>query len=196
VIVDVVEYGQELEGKCLIERLDESKLGRSRAMAPPPSPRVVWIPCPGKHCFGTGRPKWTGPGCRGLESHGFTDTYIYCPCSRLPASYSVFRCRIDKPRFEYAKHDPEHLGELLVDLDPAEVYNFLILGRTGAGKSMFINAFHNCVNLETLNYAMANEGPYKYERHPLRTMVCRRAKHCPVPAPTPRDTAACRLSFA
>ncbi|KAK0614092.1 hypothetical protein B0T14DRAFT_527632 [Immersiella caudata] len=137
-------------------------IDRSRAVTPPPGRGVVRIACPGQHCFDTGRPKWICPSCRDVVSYGFTDAHMYCRCSRYPASHAVFKCRHNQHGSDYAKHTPDHLRSLLAALDPVDEYNMLILGRTGTGKSMFINAFHNYVYFKTLKEAMANEGCIRY----------------------------------
>jgi len=162
VVADVVEHERELEDKCLVMCDEESMVDRSRASLPPPDRRAVRIPCPGQQCFGTGRPKWTCPHCRDLVSYGFTDTYMYCRCSRYPASHAMFKCRHKEHGPEYAKHSSDHLRGLLEALSPADEYNMLILGRTGTGKSMFINAFHNYLNFDTLEDAMADKGPIRH----------------------------------
>jgi len=154
VIVDVVEYGQELEDKCLIECLDEGKLGRSRAMAR----RLPAQDSSGFLVWGSIASARVGPSGQALTAGVLraTDSPIRTYTAPAPASPHRTLCsgRNDKPRFEYAKHDPDHLGELLVDLDPAEEDNFPILGRMGSGKSMFIKAFHDCVKFGTLDDAM------------------------------------------
>lgn len=161
-VVDVVKHEQELEDKCLIKCDKESLVDRSRAVLSPPGRRILRIPCPGKDCFDTGSSKWTCPNCRELVSYGFTDTYMYCRCSRYPASCSVFRCRNNKHGPEYAKYDPDHLHKLLAVLDRTEEYNILILGKTGVGKTMFINVFYSYLNFETLDDAMDYKGPIPY----------------------------------
>lgn len=62
----------------------------------------------------------------------------------------------------YDKHNDEHLLGLLKDLDSQEIYNILILGESGVGKTMFINAFYNYRAYATLSDAMADPRELQY----------------------------------
>jgi DNA replication protein DnaC len=105
------------------------------------------VPSPIKRCHTSGKYGWTCPDCRQQAYYGFTDEYLYCQCARYPYSLAAFKCRNHvahgKDYVKYENADLLKLLKLLKARDSRKKYNILILGETGVGKSMFVNAFHN-----------------------------------------------------
>jgi hypothetical protein len=163
IIADVVGDCRELDGMCCVKCSDQSKVDRSRSAKPPPASRIMRVPCPIKRCHTSGKYRWTCPDCRQQVFYGFTDEYLYCQCARYPYSLAVFKCRNhDAHGKDYVKYDDADLLKLLKALDSQEKYNILILGETGVGKSMFLNAFHNYLIHESLEEAMADPRELQY----------------------------------
>jgi hypothetical protein len=74
-----------------------------------------------------------------------------------------FKCRECSHGLEFVRyHDDNHLRELLQNLEPTEVYNILLLGGTGAGKSTFLNAFFNYLHFDSLNDALSDPRPLQF----------------------------------
>jgi hypothetical protein len=159
----VTENWKDLAKLCQLKCGADGKVDRTRSVIPPPSRRVVRIPCPGVNCFATGNLKWICPTCQVPVCYGFIDDYLYCLCSRYHFVDAVFKCNsaIHGPRF--VKYGDEDLCKRLKAFNPLEEYNILILGKSGVGKTMFINALVNYLAFESLHDAMADTGPLRYE---------------------------------
>ena len=154
VVTDVVEDHRELEEECLVRCCDENKADRSPSAKAPPESRMMRVPCPIRSCHTAGRYLWTCPDCRHQVSFGFTDDYLYCGCYRYHFSLAVFKCRNNNHGKDYVHHNETYLRKLLGDLEFQERYTILLLGETGIGKSMFVNAFYNYLFYESLDDAM------------------------------------------
>jgi len=151
---DVVASYKELSDKCIIRCDDPSQFQPFNGTIAPLSRRVVRISCPGPNCHESGKYVWTCAKCRRLVCYGVTDDFIYCSCGRYPPSQSVFKCKNITHGPEFSRYQETTLQELLKDLDESEVYNVLVMGETGTGKSTFINAFVNYANFESLEEAL------------------------------------------
>ena len=163
VIADVVQDRRELDEMCCVKCSDQSKVDRSRSAKPPVASRIMRVPCPIKRCHTLGKYRWTCPDCRQQVFYGFTDEYLYCQCARYSYSLAVFKCRNhDAHGKDYVKYEDADLLKLLKALDSREQYNILILGETGVGKSMFLNAFYNYLIYESLEEAMADPRELQY----------------------------------
>lgn len=58
----------------------------------------------------------------------------------------------------YEKADSDNCAELdAKDAENAEIMNILLMGKTGIGKSTFINAFGNYLKYDTLKQATKNK---------------------------------------
>ncbi|KAM6506301.1 hypothetical protein FSOLCH5_013291 [Fusarium solani] len=160
IVPDVTQDWKDLAELCQLKCGVNERADRTRRVTRPSGRRVVRIPCPGENCFATGKLKWTCPTCR--DQVCYAEDYLYCLCSRYPFADAVFKCNraIHGPRF--VKYGDEDLRKRLKALDPSEEYNILILGRSGVGKSMFINALVNYLKFESLDDAMADTGPLQY----------------------------------
>ncbi|KAJ9156562.1 p-loop containing nucleoside triphosphate hydrolase [Pleurostoma richardsiae] len=162
IVPNVTQKWKELADLCQLKCSVTAKADRTRTVHPPPSRRVVRVPCPGENCFATGKLKWTCPICQDLVCYGFTDDYLYCLCSRYLFTDAVFKCNHAVHGPGFVKYSDEDLHKRLKALDPLEEYNILILGKSGVGKSMFINALVNYLDFESLHDAMADAGPLRY----------------------------------
>lgn len=163
ITTDVVQDCRELDEMCCVKCSDQSKVDRSRSAKPPLASRIMRVPCPIKRCHTSGKYRWTCSDCRQQVFYGFTDEFLYCQCARYTYSLAVFKCRNhDAHGKDYVKYEDTDLLKLLKALDSQEQYNILILGETGVGKSMFLNAFHNYLIYESLEGAMANPRELQY----------------------------------
>ncbi|KAH6986173.1 hypothetical protein BKA56DRAFT_670362 [Ilyonectria sp. MPI-CAGE-AT-0026] len=161
---DVAKDREELQDKDLV-RCNGTQFSERLTTQPPPGRRILRIFCPGTHCFGKPKSTWTCPNCRELVASGYDDEYLYCFCCRYLASHAVFKCRHKGHGSKFVKYeDDAHLRNQLKNLDPDEEYNILLLGRSGVGKSMFINSFCMYNQFVTLDEAMADSEPIK---HPI-----------------------------
>ncbi|KAL6408647.1 hypothetical protein AUP68_07591 [Ilyonectria robusta] len=162
VVGDVAKDLEELRDQDLV-RCNEKQLSERLPTHRPPGRRMLRIFCPGSHCFGRPKSTWTCPNCRELVAYGYDDEYLYCCCCRYLASHAVFKCRHKAHGKKFVKYeDDEHLRDQLENLDPDEEYNILLLGRSGVGKSMFINSFAMYNQFATLDEAMKDPEPIKY----------------------------------
>ncbi|KAM0421140.1 hypothetical protein ACHAPT_011032 [Fusarium lateritium] len=162
IVSDVAKDQQELEKNNLVRCGDGRFVERLTAHLPP-GRRLLRIPCPGQHCFTMTKSTWTCCNCRDLVAYEYTDEYLYCSCRRYLASRAVFKCSRQVHGTKFVKHeDQAHLGRMLRELDPDEEYNILLLGRSGIGKSMFINSFAMYNQFETLDQAIADPEAFRF----------------------------------
>ncbi|KAG7413229.1 Stonustoxin subunit alpha [Fusarium oxysporum f. sp. raphani] len=162
IVNDVIKDLEELRGKDLI-KCAESQLRKPLAAHPPPGRRILRVLCPGEHCFGRLKSTWTCPQCRELVSYEHKDEYLYCSCSWYPAALATFKCAYEGHGAKFVRYgDDARLKHQLQNLDPDEEYNILLLGRSGVGKSMFINSFSMYNQFATLDEAIADPDPIKY----------------------------------
>ncbi|KAF1956852.1 hypothetical protein CC80DRAFT_593539 [Byssothecium circinans] len=162
IVSNVTQNGKDLAELCQLKSGFNDRVDRTRSVTPPSSRRVVRVPCPGADCFTTGKLKWVCSTCQDPVCYGFTDDNLYCLCSRYPFTDAVFKCNCAIHGPEFAKYGEEDLRKRLKALDPFEEYNILILGRSGVGKSIFINALVNYLEFESLEDAMIDTGPLRY----------------------------------
>ncbi|KAL2675584.1 hypothetical protein Neosp_011771 [[Neocosmospora] mangrovei] len=159
---DVAKDEQELEEQNLV-RCDNAQFVECLTAHPPPGRRILRIPCPGQHCRARMKSTWICRNCRDLVAYGYTDEYLYCSCSRYLASRAVFKCRLREHGTKFAKQeDQAHLRGMLQGLDADEEYNILLLGRSGIGKSMFVNSFALYNQFSTLDEAMNDPEPFRF----------------------------------
>jgi GTP-binding protein EngB required for normal cell division len=163
IVENVTEHLNELAQLCLLRCQDGGEVDRSRGVVPPSGRRDVRIPCPGGDCFEGNTLRWACSTCRGPVSYGVTDEHFYCRCSRYLSSDAEFRCNRAKHGPAYARYTEQHLSEQLKAITEEDEYNILIIGRTGVGKSMFINALLNYVMFESLDDALAENEPLQYK---------------------------------
>ncbi|KAM6537887.1 hypothetical protein FALCPG4_003786 [Fusarium falciforme] len=162
IVSDVARDQTELEESDLV-RCDDNDFVERRTAHPPPGRRIVRIPCPGQHCFARLKTTWTCRNCRDLVAYGYTDEYLYCSCSRYLASRAVFKCRHQEHGTKFVKYeDQAHLRGMLQALEPDEEYNILLLGKSGIGKSMFVNSFAMYNQFSTLDEAMNDPEPFRF----------------------------------
>lgn len=163
VIINDVKKGlEELQGKDLI-KCAESRLRKPLTAHPPPGRRILRVLCPGEYCYGRLKSTWICPQCRELVAYEHGDKHLYCSCSRYPAALATFKCAYKGHGAKFVRYgDDEHLEDQLKTLDPDEEYDILLLGRSGIGKSMFINSFSMYNQFATLDEAIADHEPIKY----------------------------------
>lgn len=126
-----------------------------RSGAPKPVSRIpVKMPCPGPSCAINVCYEWVCSKCKCQLEYGHVDQYIYCDCGRCNYRYWAFKCPSKNHGFAFNVFDNSRLLNILGDLEPFEELNILILGRTGVGKSTWINAFTNYLMFPTLDDAL------------------------------------------
>jgi GTPase SAR1 family protein len=152
-VVDDVLEDRKVSAKRCIARYVTSHLDRSAAPKPP-SRIIIRIPCPGPDCSLTACQDWVCGQCNTSIEYGHTDQYIYCDCGRCEYQYWSFRCSSRRHGYEYKSYDDSRLLRALSLLEPFEELNILILGRTGVGKSTWVNAFTNYLTFPTLDDAL------------------------------------------
>lgn len=129
----------------------------SRDVVKPSSTVPLRIPCLGRDCDPSASLLWHCSTCKSVPHVSHSHQYIYCDCGRCPYSDWTFRCTHDNHGPEFQKFKLHELLPLLEDIQPAEELNILILGRTGVGKSTWINAFVNYLLHESLDDALQAE---------------------------------------
>ncbi|XP_055341853.1 uncharacterized protein LOC129590576 [Paramacrobiotus metropolitanus] len=155
-------YG-ELVGEVIMQETQEPPEATAKPLKTPeqgqkPKNRGdVEIPCPGSRemhgCSAENR-RWRCAGCaQGLE-YGF-DGFFYCNCGKAPARAFVFHCGEKVHGNEHIGFPPAVMDRLLLDIQPFDEINILILGETGVGKSTFINGFANFLTYSNLDDALA-----------------------------------------
>lgn len=158
IVPNVTQHWKDLADLCQLKCSVNGRPDRTRSVAPPSCRRVVRIPCPGESCFGTGKLKWQCPTCQDLVCYGFTDEYLYCLCSRYHFTAGVFKCNRPIHGAKFVKYGDEDLHQRLKSLEPFEEYNILVLGKSGVGKSMLINALVNYLEFDSLYDAINDPG--------------------------------------
>jgi GTPase SAR1 family protein len=118
---------------------------------------VVRIPCPSPECPSGASHDWVCAKCGCPVEYGHVDNYIYCNCGRCDYRHWAFRCSSQRHGLGFTKYDDTRLRNLLNALEPFEELNILILGRTGVGKSTWINAFVNYLTFPSLDDALDAE---------------------------------------
>ncbi|OAL35549.1 DNA (cytosine-5-)-methyltransferase [Fonsecaea nubica] len=162
IVPNVTQKWNDLNKLCQLKCGVDKEADRTRSVNPPLGRRVVRVPCPGQNCFRTGNLKWICPICEDMVCYGFTDDYLYCLCSRYLYTEAVFKCNGAVHGPEFVQYEERDLHKRLKDLDPGEEYNILILGKSGVGKSMFINAISNYLVFESLKAAIDDTDDIQY----------------------------------
>ncbi|KAF7555747.1 hypothetical protein G7Z17_g1935 [Cylindrodendrum hubeiense] len=159
IVSDVAKELEELQDMDLV-RCNDDQFSERLTIHPPPGRRTLRTFCPGSHCSGRPKSAWSCPKCRELVAYGYEDQYIYCYCRRYLASHAAFKCRHKEHGNKFVKYENDaDLRNQLENLDPDEVYNILLLGKSGVGKSMFINSFSMYNQFATLDEAIADPEP-------------------------------------
>jgi GTPase SAR1 family protein len=153
IIEDVLE-DRKISASRSTTRYVRAHLDRSGAPKPP-SRILVKMPCPGPNCSLTATHDWICATCNCQIEYGHTDQYIYCDCGRCDYRHWSFKCSGRRHGMDYGKFDDSRLVSILTALEPFEELNILILGRTGVGKSTWINAFANYLMFPTLDDALS-----------------------------------------
>ncbi|CAJ0945868.1 unnamed protein product, partial [Mesorhabditis belari] len=82
---------------------------------------------------------------------------FYCGCGACDVTSFTFRCCNDFHGNEFLAFDEQRLKRYLSTLTPYERINILVIGKTGVGKSTWINATATYISHDTLEAAAANE---------------------------------------
>lgn len=160
---DVVGYKKEPNLKCQLQwRPAESKMSLSTAPPAPASKQPLRIFCPGWNCSDSSRSTWICRGCSDLVYYVSTDGYAYCKCGKHLPSDALFMCSNATHGPIYQPYPQNLLHRHLKDSGQHEVYNVLVVGETGAGKSTFINAFHNLIQYNTFDEALKDGEPSQF----------------------------------
>lgn len=155
IVEDLLERRKQMANNCIM-RYNEVHLDRS-ADEKPLSRRAIKIPCPSSYCDRTLRCNWICFRCTTIVEYGFVNDLLYCNCGACPYNEWEFKCKDAKHGSAWKKYDHRHLLQLLKALESFEELNILILGKTGNGKSTWINAFINYLTFETLDDALATK---------------------------------------
>lgn len=130
-----------------------------RADARPLSAMPLMLPCP-SNCGTGGYLAWVCDKCDSSLDYCRSDQYIYCKCGRCPFADWSYRCGGNEHGSEFISFNESKFLELT---DPADSQdeapdlNILILGRTGVGKSTWINAFVNYLRYPSLEDGLQAE---------------------------------------
>jgi hypothetical protein len=152
---DVLEERKLTASKPAV-RYNSAYLDRSEA--PKPHSRIlVSLPCPGASCSSRIKYDWICSKCGCQVEYGHIDSNIYCECGRCDYKHWHFRCPSPNHGLEFSEYGNPKLLSLLKELEPFEECNILILGRTGVGKSTWINALANYLTYPTLDDALEAE---------------------------------------
>ncbi|KAK3367679.1 hypothetical protein B0H63DRAFT_489620 [Podospora didyma] len=152
IIDDVLEDRKASSSKCGA-RYIKAHLDRSGAPKPP-SRIPIKMPCPGPNCSISTSHEWICAKCNCPIEYGHVDEYIYCDCGRCDYRHWTFRCSNQRHGLDYHVFADARLKGILSALEPFEELNILILGRTGVGKSTWINAFVNYLMFPSLDDAL------------------------------------------
>lgn len=129
-----------------------------RNSARPSTTVPLCIPCLGQHCDRQTQTTWQCSVCKSVLYVSQSHQYIYCDCGRCAYPDWTFLCT-DRHNHgpDYIRFDIQELTHVLENTHPLEDLNILILGRTGVGKSTWINAFLNYLAHQTLDEAIEAE---------------------------------------
>lgn len=155
IVEDVLEQRKQMAKNCTM-RHSESHLDRS-VEEKPIQRRAVKIPCPSLYCDRHLRCNWICFRCNTIIEYGFVNDLLYCDCGACPYNEWEFKCNDIKHGSGWNTYSNKHLLQLLKALESFQELNILILGKTGVGKSTWINAFINYLTFETLDDALAAE---------------------------------------
>jgi GTPase SAR1 family protein len=120
----------------------------------PGSRIVVTIPYPVEDCSSTASLDWICSKCGFHLEYCRKDRHLYCDCGRCDYRYWDFRCPDPKHGHGFSSYKESRLLSLLDKLKPFKECNILILGRTGVGKSTWINSLANYLTYPTLDSAL------------------------------------------
>lgn len=140
----------------------------------PSSTAGVRIPCLGPNCDHSANFDWMCRTCQSPIQYCNSNQYIYCECGCCPYEAWSFWCTS-------STHGPGQfvgvnsfaLADALNALEPVDELNILILGRTGVGKSTWINAFLNYLVHSSLESALYDSDklsfiiPFAFRTHNL-----------------------------
>lgn len=162
--------GEEIISDVYQDRKLYSKVCRARytgakpenSAAPRPlSATLVAMPCPNSLCEDTPR-DWICAECGCQIEYERSDQFIYCGCGRGNYRHWSFRCCDERHGYDFTCYQDGKLLGLLNALKVPEAINILILGQTGVGKSTWINAFVNYLQLPTLDEALQENQPFQW----------------------------------
>ncbi|CAJ0924951.1 unnamed protein product, partial [Mesorhabditis belari] len=86
---------------------------------------------------------------------------FYCGCGACDVTSFTFRCCNDFHGNEFLAFDEQRLKRYLSTLTPYERINILVIGKTGVGKSTWINATATYISHDTLEFTTTNVTPEK-----------------------------------
>lgn len=95
---------------------------------------------------------WFCSNCQSHVDYGY-DEMFYCDCGRDYAKNFQFLCNDFIHGNEFASFDKEEMKEKLHEIESMPVFNILVLGETGVGKSTWINGIANYLTFSTLKEA-------------------------------------------
>ena len=87
-----------------------------------------------------------------IIDHGY-DGQVYCGCGRASINYLEFKCSDRNHGKHYLEFKAFDLSYALAKLRPKSVFNVLLLGETGTGKSTWINSIAYYLTFSTLEEA-------------------------------------------
>lgn len=112
----------------------------------PPFGVPLRLPCPAS-CGNGDHLAWCCDDCGSPLKYCRSEQYIYCACGRCPFADWSYRCADEEHGAELILYNENEFVKLTGHsaslVDPPADLNLLILGRTGVGKSTWINAFVN-----------------------------------------------------
>lgn len=80
----------------------------------------------------------------------YYNNFLYCECTRAKADTFEFRCTEPTHGAEFYTFEKTKLQEILSAIKPKKDINILVLGKVGAGKTTWLNAYANYLSYPTL----------------------------------------------
>ncbi|KAL2852048.1 hypothetical protein BJY01DRAFT_244664 [Aspergillus pseudoustus] len=154
VVIENILDKQRTDAKKPLARYNSAHLERT-GVSKPVKRIAVKLPCLAKQCTASAKYDWMCSECGCHIEYNRMDSYIYCDCGRCDYRSWDFRCpNLDHGR-DFSEYSHDLLRDLLENLAPFDECNILILGRTGVGKSTWINSLANYLTYDSLDDAAA-----------------------------------------
>ncbi|KAL4878023.1 hypothetical protein BJY04DRAFT_221595 [Aspergillus karnatakaensis] len=154
VFIENVLDKQRTDAKKPLARYHSAHLEQTGA-SKPVKRIAVRIQCLAKQCTASTKYDWMCSECGSQIEYNRMDSYIYCDCGRCDYRSWDFRCPNRDHGREFSEYPEDPLRDLLENLAPFDECNILILGRTGVGKSTWINSLANYLTYGSLDDATA-----------------------------------------